>query len=81
MGTQSDFGVFSFHGTKSLTTGEGGMLVTDNFDLFKRVKQLNNHGRSDTEHRHFWSEMVGYKYGCRIFKPRLDTPNFYDLTS
>ena len=57
------------------------MLVTDNFDLFKRVKQLNNHGRSDTEHRHFWSEMVGYKYRMSDLQAALDTPNFYDLTS
>jgi perosamine synthetase len=34
-GTFGDTGVFSFHGSKTLTTGEGGMLVTSNMDIFQ----------------------------------------------
>ena len=58
------FGVtscFSFHGSKTLVTGEGGMLVTDNQDIYKRCQVLRDHGRhpGDTLFQNF---EVGYKY-------------------
>ena len=62
VGTLGDFGVFSFHGTKMITTGEGGMLVTNSSNIYERVLQLNNHGRSKNNHKQFWSDMLGYKY-------------------
>ncbi len=46
-GTLGDVAVFSFHGTKTLTTGEGGMLVTDRDDLFARCPAARP--RSPTE--------------------------------
>lgn len=61
-GSMGRFGIFSFHGSKTITTGEGGMFVTDDSALYERVKQLNNHGRSAQEPRQFWPEMVGFKY-------------------
>lgn len=56
------FGVFSFHGTKTFTTGEGGMLVTSDENLFNHVRTLAAHGRDLKETRQFWSNVVGYKY-------------------
>jgi perosamine synthetase len=56
------FGAFSFHGTKTFTTGEGGMLVTSDEALFDRVRTLGAHGRAPKEMIQFWSEVVGYKY-------------------
>lgn len=56
------FGAFSFHGTKTFTTGEGGMLVTSDKALFDRVRTLGAHGRNPGETLQFWSETVGYKY-------------------
>src|ERR1044071_2561647 len=44
-GSFGDIGVFSFHGTKTMTTGEGGMLVTDNDVIYQRCKFLADHGR------------------------------------
>lgn len=61
-GTLGDFGVFSFHGTKTITTGEGGMFVTNRADFFDRVTTLSNHGRSPKTAKQFWAEMVGFKY-------------------
>ncbi|HET6765077.1 MAG TPA: DegT/DnrJ/EryC1/StrS family aminotransferase [Longimicrobiaceae bacterium] len=54
-------GVFSFHGSKTLTTGEGGMLVTDDDALWGRVQVLRDHGRipGDTMFR---NAEVGWKY-------------------
>ena len=48
-GRLGDIGVFSFHGTKTMTTGEGGMVVTSRRDLFDRVSTLRDHGRSACE--------------------------------
>ncbi len=61
-GSMGRFGAFSFHGTKTLTTGEGGIFVTDDGDLFERVLTLSNHGRSRSRHSTFVAEVIGYKY-------------------
>jgi perosamine synthetase len=56
-----DTGVFSFHGSKTLTTGEGGMLVTDRDDLYRRALFLRDHGRKPGDNL-FWNTEVAYKY-------------------
>lgn len=61
-GSLGAFGTFSFHGTKTLTTGEGGMFVTNDSDLFERVRTLSNHGRRTGETRQFWPNEIGFKY-------------------
>ena len=40
----SDMTVFSFHPVKSITTGEGGMITTNDFDLYKKLLRLRSHG-------------------------------------
>ena len=60
-GALGDVGVFSFHGTKTLTTGEGGMLVTDNTEVFDRVLVLRDHGREPGA-KTFWNAEVAHKY-------------------
>ncbi len=61
-GSLGAFGSFSFHGTKTLTTGEGGMFVTNDDALFEAVLTLSNHGRARGQTRQFWPDVVGYKY-------------------
>ena len=39
------FSTFSFHGSKTITTGEGGMFLTNSKKLYENVVTLNNHGR------------------------------------
>jgi len=48
-GALGDLGVFSFHPRKSITTGEGGMVTTNDDKLAERVKMLRNHGASVSE--------------------------------
>ena len=48
-GSLGDVGVFSFHPRKSITTGEGGMLTTNNAALAARAEMLRNHGASVSE--------------------------------
>jgi perosamine synthetase len=61
-GTLGKFGVFSFHGTKTVTTGEGGMFVTNDEDLYRKVKTLANHGRAAGQIKQFWPDEIGFKY-------------------
>ena len=60
-GSFGDAGVFSFHGSKTLTTGEGGMLVTDRDDIHRRVLFLRDHGRKPGDNL-FRNTEVAYKY-------------------
>ncbi len=61
-GSMGAFGTFSFHGTKTITTGEGGMFVTNDDALYEHVLTLSNHGRARGQVKQFWPDMVGYKY-------------------
>jgi perosamine synthetase len=61
-GSMGRFGTFSFHGTKMLTTGEGGMFVTNDAALYETVLTLSNHGRARGQTKQFWPDMVGFKY-------------------
>lgn len=60
-GALGDTGVFSFHGSKTLTTGEGGMFVTNDDHLHKRVMTLRDHGRPPGD-KLFLNTEVGFKY-------------------
>ena len=61
-GSMGRFGAFSFHGTKTITTGEGGIFVTNDAALFENVLTLSNHGRARGQTRQFWPDLVGFKY-------------------
>jgi perosamine synthetase len=61
-GSLGVFGAFSFHGTKTVTTGEGGIFVTNDDALYERALTLSNHGRARGETRQFWPETIGFKY-------------------
>jgi len=59
-GTFGDLGCFSFNTTKIITTGTGGMVVTDDPTLYERVERLKNHGRLDRRDYH---PMIGFNFG------------------
>jgi perosamine synthetase len=61
-GSVGRFGAFSFHGTKTITTGEGGMFVTNDDQLFEKVLTLSNHGRARGQTKQFWPDVIGFKY-------------------
>jgi perosamine synthetase len=60
-GSFGTIGTFSFHGSKTMTTGEGGMLVTDSKDIYDKVLFLRDHGRKPGDIM-FFNEQVAYKY-------------------
>ena len=60
VGGIADAGIFSFYGNKIITTGEGGMVVTDKADLADRMRILRDHGMSSD--RRYWHTEIGYNY-------------------
>lgn len=61
-GSIGDMSTFSFHGTKTMTTGEGGALAVRSKELFDKLSILESHGRDPKVAKQFWSEKIGYKY-------------------
>lgn len=53
-------GVFSFYGNKVVTTGEGGMLTTNDEALYNRARRLRDHAMSPT--RRYWHDERGFNY-------------------
>ncbi|MCO6451067.1 MAG: DegT/DnrJ/EryC1/StrS family aminotransferase [Caldilineales bacterium] len=59
-GSLGDAAGFSFYGNKIITTGEGGMITTDNRDIARLAWNLRDHAFS--QERHFWHKFVGFNY-------------------
>jgi len=69
-GSFGDAAVFSFHGSKTLTTGEGGMLVTSRQDVFERASVLRDHGRRPGD-KLFYNREVAFKYKMTALQAAL----------
>ena len=52
---------FSFHNTKTMSTGEGGMLLLDDEELYNRCVKLRDHGRGP-ETKPYFNDIIGYKF-------------------
>ena len=59
-GTFGELGCFSFNGNKIITSGGGGMIVTDNEDLAKRAKHLSTQAKADNFE--YYHDAIGYNY-------------------
>ena len=71
LGTWGDLGCFSFFSNKNMTTGEGGMIVTDDEAISQRLHSLRSHGMTtmtwDRHKGHAWSyDVVDLGYNYRI---------------
>jgi perosamine synthetase len=60
VGTFGDSGMFSFCGPKIITTGEGGVIVTNRRDLAERLKLIRSHGRAETQDYFSTNEYLDY---------------------
>ena len=60
VGTFGDIATFSFFGSKTITTGEGGMVVTNNSSLAKKVEELKMVGND--KDKYYWHNIIGYNY-------------------
>jgi len=59
-GNIGDIATFSFFGNKTITTGEGGMVASNNKDLLDKVVRLKSQGLAAG--RQYWHDIVGYNY-------------------
>lgn len=60
VGTFGHIATFSFYGNKTITTGEGGMVITNDHTLFQRM--LHFKGQGLATYRQYWHDVVGYNY-------------------
>ncbi|MCW3463972.1 DegT/DnrJ/EryC1/StrS family aminotransferase [Chitinophaga nivalis] len=60
VGTFGDVSTFSFFGNKTITTGEGGMVVTNDQTLHDRLVRFKGQGLA--KHREYWHDIIGYNY-------------------
>lgn len=58
-GSMGIIGCFSFHGSKTITTGEGGMVVTDDKDLYEQMILYRNHGIIRGS---YWHKVAGHNF-------------------
>ena len=70
-GTFGLFGTLSFNGNKTITTGEGGIVLTDNDEIADKCYKLKNHGRS--EKGIFKHETIGFNFS---FCPRYPATKY-----
>lgn len=60
VGSFGDIAAFSFFGNKTITCGEGGMVMTNDKTLFERAIHLKGQGLA--AHREYWHDIIGYNY-------------------
>jgi len=60
VGTFAETSIFSFYGNKTITTGEGGMVLFRDKIIYNRAKILRDHGMSQT--KRYWHDEVGFNY-------------------
>lgn len=60
VGTFGDVSTFSFFGNKTITTGEGGMVVTNDETIYDRLVHYKGQGLA--KHREYWHDVIGYNY-------------------
>ena len=75
VGSFGDVSTYSFFGNKTITAGEGGMVVTNNETIHRRALHLKGQGLA--EHRQYWHDVVGYNYrmtniACAIGQAQLE---------
>src|SRR6056297_774901 len=63
-GTSGDISTYSFFGNKTITTGEGGMVLTPHKEMADKIRKLKNQGNSDTVR--YYHDVLGYN--CRMTK-------------
>ena len=60
VGSFGDCGVFSFYGNKNLTTGEGGIIVSNNKTFVEKCRLLRDHSMNPK--KRYWHDELGYNY-------------------
>jgi len=76
-GTFGTLGAFSFQATKTITTGEGGMVIGDRQDLFDLMVLYRSHGLK--RKKHYWHELSGHNFRLTNIQAALGCAQFEKL--
>ena len=77
VGVFGDAATFSFYGNKTITTGEGGMIIFKDKDIADRAAMLRDHGMKKT--KRYWHEEVGYNYRLTNIQAAIGVAQFERL--
>ncbi len=83
IGSIADMTIFSFHPVKAITTGEGGMVVTNNKEWYEKIKVFRHHGIEKKPSKGGWYyeiEKPGYNYRITDFQCALGLSQLKKLT-
>jgi perosamine synthetase len=75
-GTFGDLGILSFQATKTISTGEGGAVLTSSRPLYERMWLFRNHGM---KHRRYWHEVAGHNFRLTNLQAALGCAQFEKL--
>jgi len=78
-GSFGDISCFSFYGNKTITTGEGGMCLTDSKELNDKMRFLRDHGMK--AEKKYWHEVVGFNYRMTNMQAALGCAQLERLNS
>ena len=78
VGSFGEVGTFSFYANKIITTGEGGMCVTNNKEIADKIRVYRDHGMSRT--RRYWHEVVGYNYRMTNLQAAIGVAQLESIT-
>jgi perosamine synthetase len=74
VGGLGNIGIFSFYGNKIITSGEGGMVTTNDENLYQRMKYLKDHAMS--KEKRYWHTEVGFNYRMTNLQAALGLAQF-----
>jgi perosamine synthetase len=77
VGTFGDCGVLSYYGNKTITCGEGGMILTNNEDFAKKIYRLKNHGRD--QKGTFIHEHIGFNFSFTEMQAAIGIAQMHKL--
>ena len=78
VGNIGDISLFSFHGSKTISTcGEGGALLTNNSNFFKKALKISDHGKSSK--KIFFQDILGLKYKMTDVQAAMGVSQFLKL--
>ena len=79
VGSLADASTFSFFGNKIITTGEGGMVVTNDSIIAEKCRLLRDHGMSTT--KRYWHTVLGYNYRLTNIQAAIGVAQMYKIDS
>jgi len=80
VGNEADVATFSFFGNKIVTTGEGGMLVTDDKKIYETAKLYRDQGKDTTIHN-YYHPVIGYNYAMTNLQAAVGIGQLKQLTT